>query len=130
MIRTEQGAWWLTLFGTEPRRNRLAPVMPLLPTMMRPAFSSSATSRIASAGSPSRAKVLTATPASAMAAPARTSTTIATCIQIHDRGMPTRTLDVGCAGLLGLDVGHGQAEAARLARQVELEPPRDLRGQR
>ena len=26
------GAWWLTLLGTEPRKNRLAPVMPLLPT--------------------------------------------------------------------------------------------------
>ena len=32
MISTLQGAWWLTLLGTEPSRKRLAPVMPLLPT--------------------------------------------------------------------------------------------------
>ena len=57
MISTLQGAWWETLFGTEPSRKRLAPVMPLLPTTMRSAPRSSATSRIASAGSPSRAKV-------------------------------------------------------------------------
>jgi hypothetical protein len=54
MISTEQGAWWETLFGTEPSRNRLAPVMPLLPTTIRSASRSSATSRIASAGSPWR----------------------------------------------------------------------------
>ena len=59
MIRTEQGAWWETLFGTEPSRKRRAPVMPLLPTTIRSASRSSATSRIASAGSPSRAKVST-----------------------------------------------------------------------
>ena len=58
MISTLQGAWWLTLFGTEPSRKRLAPVMPLLPTTMRSASLSSATSRIASAGSPWRACVL------------------------------------------------------------------------
>ena len=52
MISTEHGAWWETLFGTEPSRKRLAPVMPLLPTTMRSAPRSSATSRIASAGSP------------------------------------------------------------------------------
>ena len=56
MISTLQGAWWETLLGTEPRRKRLAPVIPLLPTTIRPAPVSSATSRIASAGSPSRAK--------------------------------------------------------------------------
>ena len=55
MISTLQGAWWLTLFGTEPSRKRLAPVMPLLPTTMRSAPRSSATSRMASAGSPWRA---------------------------------------------------------------------------
>ena len=52
MISTEQGAWWETLLGTEPSRKRLAPVMPLLPTTMRSLPRSSATSRIASAGSP------------------------------------------------------------------------------
>ena len=52
MISTEHGAWWETLFGTEPSRKRLAPVMPLLPTTMRSLPRSSATSRIASAGSP------------------------------------------------------------------------------
>ena len=52
MISTEQGAWWETLFGTEPSRKRLAPVIPLLPTTMRSEPRSSATSRIASAGSP------------------------------------------------------------------------------
>ncbi len=52
MISTEQGAWWETLFGTEPSRKRFAPVMPLLPTMIRSLPCSSATSRIASAGSP------------------------------------------------------------------------------
>ena len=57
-ISTEQGAWCDTLFGTLPSRKRLAPVMPLLPTTIRSAFCSSATSRIASAGSPWRAKVL------------------------------------------------------------------------
>ena len=55
MISTEQGAWCETLFGTDPSRKRLAPVMPLLPTTIRSAPRSSATSRIASAGSPSRA---------------------------------------------------------------------------
>ena len=55
MISTLQGAWWLTLFGTEPSRKRLAPVIPLLPTTMRSAPRSSATSRMASAGSPWRA---------------------------------------------------------------------------
>ena len=59
MISTLQGAWCETLFGTEPSRKRLAPVMPLLPTTIRSALRSSATSRIASAGSPSRAKVST-----------------------------------------------------------------------
>ena len=52
MIRTLHGAWCDTLFGTEPSRNRFAPVIPLLPTTISSAFSSSATSRIASAGSP------------------------------------------------------------------------------
>ena len=52
MMSTEHGAWWETLFGTEPSRKRLAPVMPLLPTTMRSEPRSSATSRIASAGSP------------------------------------------------------------------------------
>ena len=55
MISTEHGAWCETLFGTEPSRNRLAPVMPLLPTTIRSAPRSSATSRMASAGSPWRA---------------------------------------------------------------------------
>ena len=50
MISTVQGAWCETLFGTEPSRKRLAPVMPLLPTTIRSACVSSATSRIASAG--------------------------------------------------------------------------------
>ena len=36
-ISTEHGAWWETLFGTEPSRKRLAPVMPLLPTTIRSA---------------------------------------------------------------------------------------------
>ena len=44
-ISTEHGAWWETLFGTEPSRKRRAPVMPLLPTTMRSAPRSSATSR-------------------------------------------------------------------------------------
>ena len=65
MISTEQGAWCDTLFGTEPSRNRRAPVMPLLPTTIRSASRSSATSRIASAGSPSRAKISTSMPACA-----------------------------------------------------------------
>ena len=52
MMSTEQGAWWEILFGTEPSRKRLAPVMPLLPMTMRSEPRSSATSRIASAGSP------------------------------------------------------------------------------
>ena len=65
-ISTEQGAWCETLLGTEPSRKRLAPVMPLLPTTMRSALCSSATSRIASAASPWRANVSTwPTPASA-----------------------------------------------------------------
>jgi alpha-1,2-mannosyltransferase len=64
MISTEQGAWCETLLGTEPSRKRLAPVMPLLPTTIRSASRSSATSRIASAGSPWRAYTLTSTPAS------------------------------------------------------------------
>ena len=55
MISTLQGAWWLILLGTEPSRKRLAPVMPLLPTTIRSAPRSSATSRMASAGSPWRA---------------------------------------------------------------------------
>ena len=62
-ISTEQGAWWLTLFGTEPSRKRSAPVMPLLPTTMRSAPVSSATSRIASAGLPWRAWTSASTPA-------------------------------------------------------------------
>ena len=37
MIITAHGAWWETLLGTEPSRNRLAPVMPLLPTTIRSA---------------------------------------------------------------------------------------------
>ena len=57
MIITLHGAWCETLFGTLPSRKRFAPVMPLLPTTIRSAFCSSATSRIASAGSPSRAWV-------------------------------------------------------------------------
>ena len=52
---TPHGAWWEILFGTLPSRKRRAPVMPLLPTTIRSAPISSATSRIASAGSPSRA---------------------------------------------------------------------------
>ena len=52
MISTAQGAWWEMRLGTEPSRNRLAPVRPRLPTMMRSASRSSATSRIESAGSP------------------------------------------------------------------------------
>ena len=64
IINTEQGAWWETLLGTEPSRNRFAPVMPLLPTTIRSEPRSSATSRMASAGSPWRAKVSTSTPAS------------------------------------------------------------------
>ncbi len=58
IINTEQGAWWETLFGTDPSKNRLAPVMPLLPTTIRSAPCSSATSRIASAGSPWRGYTL------------------------------------------------------------------------
>src|SRR5690349_9921377 len=53
-ISTEHGAWWEILFGTEPSRNRLAPVIPLLPTTIRSELCSSATSRIASAASPWR----------------------------------------------------------------------------
>ncbi len=37
MMSTEQGAWWETLFGTDPSKNRLAPVIPLLPTTIRSA---------------------------------------------------------------------------------------------
>ena len=59
MMSTEQGAWCETLFGTEPSRKRFAPVMPLLPTTMRSEPRSSATSRIASAGSPCAAKTST-----------------------------------------------------------------------
>ncbi len=55
MIITVHGAWCETLFGTLPSRNRFAPVMPLLPTTISSARCSSATSRIASAGSPWRA---------------------------------------------------------------------------
>ncbi len=51
-ISTEHGAWCETLLGTEPSRNRLAPVMPLLPTTTRSQPCSSATSTIASAASP------------------------------------------------------------------------------
>ena len=50
MIITAQGAWWETLFGHRAEQEALAPVMPLLPTTIRSAPSSSATSRIASAG--------------------------------------------------------------------------------
>src|SRR4029450_14126509 len=52
-IQTSQGAWCEILFGTLPSRKRRAPVMPLLPTRTRSALVSSATSKIASAGSPS-----------------------------------------------------------------------------
>jgi hypothetical protein len=52
-MNTPHGAWWETLFGTLPSRNRFAPVIPLFPTTIRSALLSSATSRIASAGSPS-----------------------------------------------------------------------------
>ena len=38
MISTLQGAWWETLFGTEPSRKRFAPVIPLLPTTIRSAL--------------------------------------------------------------------------------------------
>ena len=58
-ISTEQGAWWETLLGTEPSRKRVAPVIPLLPTTIRSERCSSATSMIASAASPTRAKVST-----------------------------------------------------------------------
>ena len=58
-ISTEHGAWCETLFGTEPSRNRLAPVIPLLPTTIRSEPCSSATSTIASAASPWRANVST-----------------------------------------------------------------------
>src|SRR6266508_4690912 len=44
-MKTPQGAWWEILFGTLPSRNRFAPVIPLLPTTIRSAPFSSATSR-------------------------------------------------------------------------------------
>src|SRR6185437_12274459 len=56
-ISTEHGAWCDTLLGTEPTRNRVAPVIPLLPTTIRSEPCSSATSMIASAASPTRANV-------------------------------------------------------------------------
>ena len=34
-IKSERLMWWLTLLGTEPRKKRLAPVIPLLPTTNR-----------------------------------------------------------------------------------------------
>src|SRR5262249_2902115 len=73
IINTEQGAWWETLLGTEPSRNRFATVMPLLPTTIRSEPRSSATSRMASAGSPWRAKVSTSTPASRVSRAASSS---------------------------------------------------------
>ena len=72
-ISTEHGAWCDTLLGTEPSRKRVAPVIPLLPTTMRSAACSSATSRMASAASPTRANVSTrSTPGGLRVAPRRT----------------------------------------------------------
>src|SRR3954468_2060157 len=90
MIRTLQGAWWLTLLGTEPSRKRLAPVMPLLPTTMRSAPCSSATSRIASAGSPWRAKVRVAAPC-----PSATSTATASVASTSSRGLSIQRTSSG-----------------------------------
>jgi len=56
-IRSDDGTWWLTLFGTEPRKNRLAPVIPLLPTTMMSTPWSAAMSQSTSAGSPFRASL-------------------------------------------------------------------------
>src|ERR1700677_3313293 len=67
-IRTEQGAWCATEFGTLPRMRR-APDMPLLPTTMRSAFTSPATWQMASAGEPAMACVSTWTPATAAREP-------------------------------------------------------------
>src|SRR5262249_44208609 len=66
-ISTEQGAWCETLFGTEPSRNRRAPVMPLLPTTIRSAPSCSAISMMPSAASPRIARGSTPTPLAALA---------------------------------------------------------------
>src|ERR687895_2385556 len=91
MIITLHGAWWETLFGTLPSRKRLAPVIPLLPTTIRSAPFSSATSRMASAGSPSRAGVSTSTPSS-LIAPAASSSVDATSsrgLTIHWRSSGT-----------------------------------------
>ena len=64
----------------------------------------------------------------AITMPASTTTTIATCIQIQDRGIAA--LGLGRCVLPCLDVGHRKAEAGDLARQVELEPARHPCGQR
>ena len=55
-IRTEQGAWCATEFGTLPRTRR-TPTIPLLPTTIRSAPISAATSQMASAAAPLRACV-------------------------------------------------------------------------
>ena len=95
MMSTEQGAWCDTLFGTEPSRKRLAPVMPLLPRTMRSLPRSSATSRIASAGSPCRANTSTATPAARISAAAASSVacTSSRGLIIHCRSCGTRWMD-------------------------------------
>src|SRR3954447_14564939 len=92
MIITEQGAWCEILFGTEPSRKRFAPDIPLLPTTIRSAFCSSATSRIASAGSPSRANVSTfETPSPVMRSASASSTawTSSRGLTIHDTSAGT-----------------------------------------
>ena len=91
MISTLQGAWCETLFGTEPSRKRFVPVMPLLPTTIRSACVSSATSRIASAASPSRANVSTFTPVSSTSSAASFSvaSTSSRGLTIHSRSFGT-----------------------------------------
>jgi len=61
-ISTLQGAWCTTLLGTPPSRNRVMPVMPLLPTTMSSASRFSANWMMTSAGAPGSARVSTATP--------------------------------------------------------------------
>ena len=64
-MSSEQGRWWLTLLGTEPRRNRLTPVMPRLPIDEQVVARRSAASIECADGSASTTSVSIATPASA-----------------------------------------------------------------
>src|SRR5216683_1835670 len=77
-MRRATGAWWLTLLGTEPRKKRVAPVMPLLPSTSKSISPFSVRSTMAVAGSPSTVSVRIVTPvfayflaSASTAAPAR-----------------------------------------------------------